>query len=403
MIRTTVVLVTLLLLAPAAATPVAGAETVTVTVALADQAGDPVGDADLTVTWDGGSKTVTTAGNGKAFVDVPEGAKVTVEVSHPDYVRNEPYVIDEAAEEEVRVPVYQRGSLEVTATDGNGPVENARVIVRKGGSVATVGRTSSEGTYATGDVEQGEYSVTVVKSGYLRNQTGVTVDGSVSQRMRIERGAVTLKVTVTDPHFSPPKPVEKAQIRVQSIGQVTTLADGTATVGVPVNSDLDLTVTRDGHEETTRSVTIGESKREINVSISRQPAVSLKSVNNRVVTGEKVVVRVTDEYGDPVTGATVKHNGDEVGETGESGELTVPINESGNHSLVATVEGLSSSEVTVEAISGERPTRTEAEATTSAEQLTVPQRLGVSSPGFAPLSAVLALLTLSVLALRSRR
>lgn len=403
MSRAAVVVVALLLVVPATAIPVAGAETVTVTVALTDQAGEPVGDADLTATWNDGSKTVTTAGNGKAFVDVPKGAKVTVEVSHPEYVRNDPYVIQEAVEEETQIPVYQRGSLSVDVSNENGPIENARVVVRKHGKIADHGRTDADGSYASGDIEQGEYSVTVVKSGYYHNRTEVSVGGSESRQVSIERGSVTLKVTVTDPHFSTPKPVEKAQISVESIGTFTTLADGTATVGVPVNSNFDLAVTKNGHEETTRSVEVKESKLTTKVAISRQPSISLEPVNNRVVVGERVVVRVTDEYDDPVAGATVTRGDDEVGETDENGELAVPINETGEHTFVANAEDLSSSEVTVEAISAERATQTSSEATTSSEQLTVPEQLGVNSPGFTPLSAVVAVLALSVLALRSRR
>lgn len=403
MSRAAVMIVALLLVVPATAIPVTGAETVTVTVALTDQAGNSVGDADLTATWNDGSKTVTTAGNGKAFVDVPKGAKVTIEVSHPEYVRNNPYVIEEATEEETQIPVYERGSLSVDVSNENGPIENARVVVRKHGKIADHGRTNADGGYASGAIEQGEYSVTVVKSGYYHNRTEVSVSGSESQQISIERGSVTLKVTVTDPHFSTPKPVEKARISIQSIGEFTTLADGTATVGVPVNSELDLAVTKDGHEKTTRSVEVKESKLTTEVAISRQPSISLESVNNRVVAGERVVVHVTDEYDDPVVGATVVRNGNEVGETGESGELAILINETGEHTLVANAENLSSSKVTVEAISAERATQTSSEATTSSEQLTVPEQLGVNSPGFTPLSAVVAVLALSVLALRSRR
>lgn len=64
---------------------------VTLTVTIVDTAGDPVGDALLTVYADGDDiATVGTASNGMAFVDVPAGAEVSVEVSDEDYSRTTP-------------------------------------------------------------------------------------------------------------------------------------------------------------------------------------------------------------------------------------------------------------------------------------------------------------------------
>ena len=89
--RLLVVLVVASLLLPAS-TAVAQ-ETVTLTVSVTNQSGDAVGDATLNATWDGGSTERTTAGNGKAFVDVPAGTEVEITIDHPDYVRNRPVTV----------------------------------------------------------------------------------------------------------------------------------------------------------------------------------------------------------------------------------------------------------------------------------------------------------------------
>ena len=89
MLRVTPVLSVVLVLslvAAAGGVVAQSSETVTVTIAVRDQADNPISDAELDVEWDGGSTTATTAGNGKAFVDVPADARVTISVTHPRYV-----------------------------------------------------------------------------------------------------------------------------------------------------------------------------------------------------------------------------------------------------------------------------------------------------------------------------
>ena len=136
----TVVLL-LLLVSPASAVATADApEQVTLTVSVENQDGGSVGNAELTATWENGSNTETTASNGKAFVDVPKGANVTISVSHPDYIRNNPITIKNADEQSVTVPVYQRGQLNVNVDDASGAIADANVVLRKDGNVAVSGR-----------------------------------------------------------------------------------------------------------------------------------------------------------------------------------------------------------------------------------------------------------------------
>jgi PGF-CTERM protein len=392
MSRRAVVLVLLVVLAPlSGATTVSGAP-VALTVSVTDQSGDPIAGADLTATWENGSATAETTSNGKAFIDVPEDADVELEAEHPAYVRNHPVVVENATEQAVTVDMHQRGSATISVTDESGQVSDARVIIRKDGRIVEDSRTTSTGTFQTDVIEHGDYTVTVIKRGYDREQTEMTVDGDVQDSVAIERGSVTLSVRVTDPHFDPSRPIEGVTVSVDSVGQFTTQPEGTASVGVPVNSELDMTVTGENYEEVSQTVSVTESAVSVNVSTSRAPEISLESANERVIAGEGTLVTVRNEYDEPVEGATVLLDEDAVGETDANGQLTVTVSDPGNHSIVAERGELQSGSVTVTGVNvnGETPAPTEE-----------PQTMTDSSgPGFGP---VVALLALVVSALLGRR
>ncbi|MFB6096328.1 MAG: carboxypeptidase-like regulatory domain-containing protein [Haloferacaceae archaeon] len=393
MTRAAIAVVSLLvlsLLAPAGAVAAETGDPVTLTISVVDQSGAPVGDAELTATWENGSTTETTASNGKAFVDVPKDATVEITISHPEYIRNHAYVVENATERDVEVAVSRRGELRVVVDDANGAVADARVILRMDGRIAVSGTTDGDGVYESGDVERGDYTVSVVKPGYFRNTTSVTVDDSARTRLLIERGSVTLTVVVRDPHFSPAKPVGGATVAIDSVGQFTTLPEGKASVSVPVNTDLSIEVTKEGYEEVSHDVSVRESDHRENVSLSRVPSISIEPVNRRVVAGEKVVVAVTDEYGTPVEGATVTLDGDSVGETDGNGQLGVAVEETGDHTLVARASGLRSEGVTVTAIAADGETATPTSTPTDSSTDT-PTSTGVGGPGFTPATALLAL------------
>jgi PGF-CTERM protein len=389
MSRRAVVLVLLVVLAPlSGATTVSGAP-VALTVSVTDQSGDPIAGADLTATWENGSATAETTSNGKAFIDVPEDADVELEAEHPEYVRNHPVVVENATEQAVTVDMHQRGSATISVTDENGQVSDARVIIRKDGRIVEDSRTTSTGTFQTDVIEHGEYTVTVIKRGYYREQTEMTVDGDVEDSVAIERGSVTLSVQVIDPHFDPSRPIEGVTVSVDSVGQFTTQPEGTASVGVPVNSELDMTVTGENYEEVSQTVSVNESAVSVNVSTSRAPEISLESANERVIAGEGTLVTVRNEYDEPVEGATVLLDEDAVGETDANGQLTVTVSDPGDHSIVAERGELQSGSVTVTGVNvnGETPAPTEE-----------PQTMTDSSgPGFGPVVALLALVVIALL------
>jgi hypothetical protein len=362
------------------------ASQVTQTVSVVTTDGEPVSGATLNVSWSGGSAQETTRSNGQALVDVPAGADAAIEIDHPRYVRNSPYVVRNASQGPVEITVARAGTATITAVDADGdPLGNAIVLLRRSGSIVVEGRTDSDGEFTTRRIEQREYALVVYKPGYLRNRSTLAVTGNVARTARVERGSVTVAARVTDDHFDPPRPVEGATVAVEGIGSVATLSDGEATIQVPVNTRIGMTVSKPGYEDLTREVQVREGRRTLNVTIS-----------DRVVVGERARVTVRDEYGSRVAGATVSLDGEQVGETDANGEATVRITETGRHEVTVRAESLMAS-ATVRGVEAATPTATPtATPSPTATATSQPDAISdVVGPGFAPATAAVAVLVLA--------
>lgn len=323
---------------------------VTLEIVVQSDAGDSIGNAEVTASWDDGSRTRTTASNGRVFIDVPEGADVTIEVNHTDYVRNSPFELNDAGNEEVTVTVWEKASASVTVVDAGGPVEGVDVVFEKDGDEVGEFTTDSQGVVDTGTIESGEYELTLSKSGYFDETTTLTVEGETTEEVRIERGSVTVEFRVLDDNFDPPQAIPDATISGEKIGTVPTQADGTRSVSVPVNTRVSVTVEKDGYVPADRTFRVREQDRSINITTHRVDALNIEVGNERVVVGEAVQVTVTDEYDEAVPDATVFLDGSAVGQPDETGVLRVPIESAGEHTLSASAGELSSDEVAVTGI-----------------------------------------------------
>lgn len=400
------VVLVLSLVAPGVATA-QSSETVTVTVAVRDQADNPISNAELDVEWNGGSTTATTASNGKAFVDVPEGAEVTIRVTHPRYVRNRPFVISSASETEVEVEVYRKSSVRLEVNDDDGPVEDARVLIERGGLDVQTGQTNANGVFTSGTLQAGSYSVTISKPGYYVRRKSLDVEGDITNRVALRRGTTNVNVRVVDPHFDPARPVSNAVVDFGDDTSGRTDRGGTLSVTVPVNTERTLRATKDGYRTVERSLQVGEEPENVSIRLSRTPSITLEATNERIVAGERVILTATNAYGEPATVATVYLGGERVGTTDGDGEAAIRLSEPGTHTLYVTRNDVRSNEVQIEAIAagGEvTPTATASSTETDTPTATdTPTETADTSPGFTPALAVLALLVLGGLAARRTR
>jgi len=381
---------------------------VTLTVTVVDESGDPIDDAELSATWSGGGPVnATTAGNGKAFIDVPEGADVTIATNHTEYVRNNEYAVADASERDVTIEMARKGKATVVVRNGTGPVPDAVARLTHDGSRVTVDRTNADGELVTGDIEQGEYTLLAYKEGYLRNETTFTVDGDVTKAIHITQDSRLVTFRVDDDHFEPPRALNNVNVTIPSVVDVTTQGTGAVTVSIPVNDEYDVTFEKDGYQSVTRTLTVSEAQTSMNASIRRTPALSAETINEQIVVNGTTVVTVTDEYGDRVANATVGLDGQSVTETGPDGVARVDITTVGNHTITATKNGLETSVV----VTGVRPAPDEtptaiptatptATATPAATDATTTDS-GDGGPGFGVAAALAALFAL--VAARRRR
>ncbi|MFC6940848.1 carboxypeptidase-like regulatory domain-containing protein [Salinirubellus sp. GCM10025818] len=370
-------------------------EQVTLTVEVISQDGGQVAGATINATWgDGEGTTVTTASNGKAFVDVPRGSPVMLSVSSERFIRNFPVFVDEATGQEVTVEVARKGSATVSLTSPSGPVDSASVRLVQAGERVASGETDADGTFSTGVVEQGRYTLVTGKPTYYTNRTRVDVDSEDTEvEVPMRTGATQVEVLVVDDHFDDPRPVNNATVQFGDVGTVRTTG-GTAVFAVAVNTRHTVRATQPEYDTARRQYSVDESSDSIRLTIQREPTLVVQPTNRQVVVGESTALDVVDAYGDPVANATISLDGESVAETDDDGEARVTIESGGNHTLTASADGVTSAEVTVVGVNADgstlSPTPTiTSTATSEPTETPVPTTTSVSLPGFGPLAAVL--------------
>lgn len=384
---------------PAAVT--AQEDRITLTVSVVDQDGDSLRGIAVAATWDdgaGGPVNATTASNGRAFVDVPSGANVSIRIDDDEYVRNQPVTVNDASEQDVTVSVSQSATAAVSVVDTDGePVEGAQVRLIRDGRFVTDQRTAADGIVTTPRVEAGDYEVRVTRAGYFRNQTSATITGETTVNTTIEAGTALVTFEVTDDHFEPPRPLENATVRIPSVGTVQTGIDNTATIGVPVNDNYDVVVRKPGYQPTTQTVSVGAEATTLTVSTQRVRDINVTARNQRVVVGETVQLEATDEYGDPVPNATVRYDGAQVGTTDGSGTAVVEV-PAADEVTFTVDDGQVSATVTVEGFDPDAtPEPTDTRTATAEDGVTFG-----AGPGFTPVTALVAVAMVALVALWRR-
>lgn len=383
MSRSSVGLITALLvvsvLTPAA---VGGAtaqeDPVTVTLSVVDSNGDPVGNTDLTVTWNdgnGGPKNVTTAANGKAFVDVPDGSNIEVQITDDEYVRNMPLRRVNVRSQEIEVPVALSGQATITVEGENGnPIADAEVRVREGSTLETL-TTGASGQVTTDRLEQRSadeaYELVVEKPGYFDLDSSLVVTGTGNKTVTLKSGTRTINFRVIDDHFDPARPIQGARVRIPAIGNsLQTLESGETSTSVPVNREYNIQVNKDGYSSAGTRSAVEEEDKDVTVAITRADELTVTAANDRVVVGESTRITVRDEYDEAVPNAQVSIGGESVGQTDATGQLDVPIESAGNVSVQVADAGETAS-VTIEGVDiGSDDTPTPEESTPTPDEST---------------------------------
>lgn len=393
--RLAIVLIVLLTTNGVAAAPAAGLavnetseasaqSTVTLTVTVTDNLNNAIDDVKLTATWDDGSSTAETASNGMAFLDVKEGARVEIETTHSAYTRNNPFVVEEAKEDEIDIVVSQKADATVTVVDEGSSVSEASVTMYRSNQdrKAAQGQTDGNGVFESGTIEQGTYRIIAEKEGYLVNETTVRVTGSTETNVAIEEEIVNVEFSVTDDNFEEPKAVKDATVEIQGATSATLSSSGTGTtsIGLPVNAEYTITVQKDGYVSAKRTIQVDETSRDVPVTLNREPSLTLEATNDQVVVGQEVQLTVTDEYGEQVEGATISVDGEDVGQTNADGVYRASIDSAGEHAITAAADDVDSEEITVEGVSADKNDSTQETTDTNETDVQLPD---FSQPNFA--------------------
>jgi hypothetical protein len=393
------VLLVLSVLSPGVAAQQQDQTTLTVTVETAG--GTPIQGAEVTATWNGDESTATTAANGKAFIDVAAGARVELSVIDDTYARNFPAVVADADGQELTIEVRRAGTatVQVVNTDGRS-LQDAGVILRADGREISRLGTDADGRVTIENVERGTYELVAIKSGHYVNTTTLRVGGGTSKQVVLEEGTEQVTFEVFDAGTDEPTRLTGVTVDVGDRATVRTADSNTASIGLPVNTGFPVSVSKEGYATNETDIYVGENGETVRLLLTREATLNVTATNDRVVTGETVRIDVLDEYGDPVSGATVSVDGQQVATTDDRGVATVPIEETGSREITVATDELSTT-VTVEGVQeATEATTTETTTTTAVEGTPAG---GIPLPGFTPVAAGLAVLALGgLLALRRR-
>ncbi|MFW6434903.1 MAG: SpaA isopeptide-forming pilin-related protein [Halovenus sp.] len=335
---------------------VSAQEETTMTVSVTDGDGNPISDAEVTASWGDDEGTDTTRSNGNALIDVPSDADIEVSVEHPDYVQNVPREVDDP-ENRVDIEMLEPGAAEITVVESeNGdPVEDVELVLTHtdvgkhddGVEVATI-ETDADGVAEISEIEQREYAVETNRPGYLINRTTFDLNtDQISERIEIESRNVEIEFNVTDSYLD--SPVQGATITVDGSSAGTTTSDGTQVTRLAVNDNYDVTVDKEGYNEKTRELQVGEQSATFDMTIRRTPEISIEPLQTAVVAGQMTQVTITNAYGDPVPDASVSLNGESVAQTNAEGIATFTVSDAGENTVSAESQDLEDS-VTIEGV-----------------------------------------------------
>jgi thermitase len=254
--------------------------------------------------------------------------------------------------EPVPTPV---GTIRGTVTDSMNPVVGASIT--DGTGIAT---TDNNGYYTITEVPEGDYTVTASASGFLSTFQQITVAGDETTTVNFILTRIAQNYSISGKVIDEVTKSAIAGAKVtDGIRMVTAGSDGSYTIpGVPSGTYI-VTASATGYKSASQTVTIGETKTlstaDFSLSpISQSTTTSVSSISYYTEGGKnkdqhlRISVALTDNLGNPVTGAsvsiTVSRNGKSyvstTGTTGLDGETIFRLNNAPSGTYISVIEGV---------------------------------------------------------------
>jgi len=397
---------------------------VEVEVVVEDRNGSRLSDIEVVAEWgDGETASGTTTSQGRVLLDVSANQRVEFTVNDTDgeFVRNhQPVrVRPDSLSERISIQMAPRGQIDFTVVDTNNqPVEEARLRLTHDDDPRTVTTvfTDENGKALVTGIEQRAYTVNVLRAGYNTTQETVELGGSATtSTIEIESHRVNVDFTVVDDHFAEPEPLEGATVDIAGVGSpIPTDENGETQARLPVNDDYEVTVLLDGYQETRTVLSLNQEPTTVELQTQRNPSISINQLQNAIVVGQPTQVTVTNAYDEPAENARVSLNGRTVGRTDPQGQIVFNITEAGNNTIEASADGLTAS-TTLEGVDpnpepagsddgDDNSTDDGATDDGSTDDSSSEDDSGSADaigPGFGLLAAVVAVLSLALLARRA--
>jgi thermitase len=254
--------------------------------------------------------------------------------------------------EPVPTPV---GTIRGTVTDSMNPVVGASIT--DGTGIAT---TDNNGYYTITEVPEGDYTVTASASGFLSTFQQITVAGDETTTVNFVLNKIIQYSSISGQVIDEATRLGIAGARVtDGIRTVTAASDGSYTILEVPAGIYTVTASAAGYNSASRSVSVGENEVSSTADfsltpISKSTTVCVSSISYYTEGGKnkdqhlRISVALTDNLGNPVTGAsvsiTVSRNGKSyvsiTGTTGLDGETIFRLNNAPSGTYISVIEGV---------------------------------------------------------------
>lgn len=165
--------------------------------------------------------------------------------------------------QKLQLPVGQMGNISVNVTDGTNAISGATVSLTE----TITGTTDENGDVSFEDVEFGDYTLTVEKTGYADYTDSLTVDGDEEVNVTLTP-VDTLTITV-DNGADPAVAIEGASVVIGETTKTTNASGEAEFTNMPYD-DYTATISANGYTTATETLQFRSNHKSFTVSLTSE-------------------------------------------------------------------------------------------------------------------------------------